>query len=203
MCSCPAAPQNAALYPYTPASRCHVSNASEKTVYHLSFWNAPLPRWRPQVRVSSTAPAGVRRLAADVFCCARAPPRFKTLRFAPILPPAAALFPMPVRKLYTIENLYRRTSRLLHWGRRPAHIPIGQFVAQSLRAHRHWACDGPSAVSHASACQNLFTPWSRLSAPAKPSPLCISNTCNLRLAGILRINRSTPYIPPHLWQRRR
>ena len=162
-----------------------------------------MPRWRSRVRVSSTAPANVRRLAADVFCCAHTPLRFKTLRSSPILLPAAALFPMPVRKLYTIENLYRRTSRLLHWGRRPAHIPIGQFVAQSLRAHRHWACDGPSAVSHASACQNLFTPWSRLSAPAKPSPLCIPNAYDLRLAGIPRTNRSTPYIPPYLCQRRR
>ncbi len=103
MCSHPAALQNAALFPYTPASRRSVSNAGEKTVYHLSFWNAPLPRWRPQVRVSSTAPAGVRRLAADVFCCARAPPRFKTPRFAPILPPAVAMFPMPVGKLHTIS----------------------------------------------------------------------------------------------------
>ena len=205
MCSCPAAPQKAALYPYTPASRCHVSNASEKTVYHLSFWNAPLPRWRPQVRVSSTAPAGVRRLAADVFCCARAPPRFKTLRFAPILPPAVAMFPIPAGKLHTIENLYRRTSRLLHWGRRPAHIPIGQFVAQSLRAHRHWACDGPSAVSHASAWQiPFYTAVSSLrQLHTKRSPLCIPAARDLRLAGILRINRSTPYIPPHLWQRRR
>ncbi len=62
-----------------------------------------MPRWRSRVRVSSTAPANVRRLAADVFCCAHTPLRFKTLRSSPILLPAAALFPMPVRKLYTIS----------------------------------------------------------------------------------------------------
>ena len=34
LCSCPAALQNAAFCPYTPASRRSVSNAGEKTVYH-------------------------------------------------------------------------------------------------------------------------------------------------------------------------